>query len=99
MVYRGNIALKPLNMTYPIIYTNENINANIVMKTLNKAESELPAFHARNAAKIEIGRKMNNSIADIKLILGLTFTYVSRSSDFVSKNASIYEYNTCEVFI
>ena len=52
--------LKPLKITYPIMYKVENMNATTVMKILKNAESELPADHARDAAYIEIVREMMN---------------------------------------
>jgi len=71
------------------MYNVENINARIVMNILKKAESELPAFHARNAAYTEIVREMTNCNIDSRLILGLAFTYVSRSRDLTNMKASI----------
>jgi hypothetical protein len=72
-----------------MMYSVENINASTVMKILKKAESELPAFHARKAAYMEIVREMMNCSTDNKLILGWALTYVSRSNVLVRKKASI----------
>jgi hypothetical protein len=72
-----------------MIYNVENMNATTVMNILKKAESELPADHARDAAYMEIVREMMNCSTDNKLILGWVLTYVSRSNVLVRKKASI----------
>jgi len=71
------------------MYNVENINASTVMNILKKAESELPAFHARYAAYTEIVREMTNCNIDSRLIVGFGLAYVSRSRDLVRKKASI----------
>jgi len=72
-----------------MIYNVLNINASTVMNILKNAESELPADHARDAAYMEMVREMMNCNMDNKLGLGMEFVYVSRSRDFVSRNASM----------
>jgi hypothetical protein len=71
------------------MYNVENRNASTVMSILKNGESELPADHARVAAYIEIVRESTSCIREKRLIVGLAFTYVSRSRDLVKKKASI----------
>ena len=72
-----------------MIYNVLNINASTVMNILKNAESELPADHARDAAYMEMVRETMNCNMDNRLGLGMEFVYVSRSNDFVRKNASM----------